>query len=144
MSINGAELLTDIRYIDTLKELKQVSFISNGLEIGKPEVLKKLKDANIECVAMSMHYGIHDELSVIPQRTIEENIRILKENNIESKIFVTITKKNYLKIPEICEYVKSLDVHKIWFTNYIKQGSATRLSDNNILDKEAKKQFFKL
>lgn len=143
VSINGAELLTDTRYLDVLKELKQISFMSNGLVLCKDETIKKLKESNIECVAMSMHYGIQEDISVIPQKLVEDNIKILKENNIGSKIFVTITKKNYKLVPEICEYVASLGVHGVWFTNYITQGQAIYLEDN-VLNEEEKKEFFKL
>ena len=144
VSINGAELLTDMGYLEVLNELNQVGFMSNGLVVSKPEVIKKLKECNIECVAMSMHYGIHSEISTIPQKLIEENVRILSENGIWSKIFVTLTKKNYMLVPEICEYVKSIGARGVWFTNYIKQGEAINLDDDNILSEEEKREFFKL
>lgn len=144
VSINGAELLTDIGYLNVLKELNQVGFISNGLFVSKPEVLKKLKECNIECVAMSMHYGIHDKLSVIPQQLIENNVKILRENGIKSKIFITLTKKNYMLIPEMCEYVRSIGASGVWFTNYIKQGKAINLNEDYVLNIEEKKEFFRL
>lgn len=144
VSINGAELLTNINYLDVLSNLNQVGFMSNGLIVSTPEVIKKIKECNIECVAMSMHYGIHKEISVIPQELIEHNVQILNENGIKSKIFVTLTKKNFMLVPEICEYVKSIGAKGVWFTNYIRQGAAIDLSDNNILSEEDKYEFFKL
>jgi MoaA/NifB/PqqE/SkfB family radical SAM enzyme len=144
VSINGAELLTNSKYLDVLSNLNQVGFMSNGLIVSNPETIAKLKECNIECVAMSMHYGIHDEISVIPQSLIEHNVKVLSENGINSKIFVTLTKKNYMLVPEICEYVKSIGAKGVWFTNYIKQGAAINLSDNNVLGTEEKTEFFRL
>ena len=93
-------------------------------------------------VAMSFHFGIQDKISDVQKELLINNIKKLQKNGIKVELMCTITKDNYNKIKEICEYVKSLNVKKVRFINFLSTGNAINLDKKNILTDEQKKEFF--
>lgn len=141
--INGAEVLINQKYFNAYKEVNQDWFLTNGLEIYKnPTIIQYLKSKGIKTVEMSYHFGIQDKISIINNDMLEKVIEILKKYKMEIKILVTITIDNYNKLNEMCNKAISLGVERIVFTNFINQGNALNMSNNNILTEEQKSIFF--
>ena len=90
--IDGAEVLTNLDYIKTLKLVGQNWIMTNGLRIYyEPETIKLLKKNGIDTVYMSYHFGIQDDLNSIPSNIVEEVIKILKENDFNIYLSCTLT-----------------------------------------------------
>ncbi len=141
--INGAEVLVNKHYFDSYKEVKQNWMLTNGFAIYKnPEILQFLKSSGIEIVEMSYHFGIQDEISVMGNQMLESVIEHLKRENIRYKILVTISSENYLMIEEMCEKAISLGAYGIEFTNFLNQGNAQNMAENNMLTIEQIEIFF--
>ena len=141
--INGAEVLINKEYFNSYETVKQNWFLTNGLEIYRhPNIIQYLKSKGIEIVEMSYHFGIQDKISIMNNMMLEEIIKILKNNEMEIKILVTITSENYKMLNEMCSKAISLGVDRIVFTNFINQGNAINMSNHNILTEEQKNIFF--
>lgn len=139
ININGTELLTNIKYLETLKEVNQPFFMSNGLAIYKhPEIIDEIKKYGIKSISLSYHFGIQDNISVMSPDNIETVIKLLKENEIQARLLTTITKKNYKNIVEMCDKAYELGVRGIKFTNFLSQGNAVNIENEYILSKEEK------
>lgn len=136
VEINGAEVLTDLGYIKSYPIARQDFIMTNGIAIYQnPEVLDYLKANGIRQIFMSYHLGIHDDISPVAISCLEENIKNILSRGLKLKLYVTVTTKNYLYIHEIVEKAKQYGAMSVRFTNYIKQGSACNLPDENILSK---------
>ena len=134
IEVNGAELLTDKRYFEVLKRSYQDFIMTNGLEIYKnPDILNYLKGNGVRRIFMSYHYGIQDELSPVTTQMLKENIKTILAAGMQVRLYTTITKHNYNKVHDICKEAIKLGASSIRFTNFIKQGNAKNLSDDNIL-----------
>ena len=143
ITINGAELLTNINYLKSLQEINQTYLMSNGLAIyNNPQIVDILKKHDIKSVSLSYHYGIQDDLSVMSISKIEEVIRWLRLNNLEVRLLTTITSKNYNQIEQMCLNAYRLNTRGIKFTNFLSQGNAIDMSKDNILSEQQKKIFF--
>lgn len=141
--INGAEVLINKEYFNSYETVKQNWFLTNGLEIYRnPNIIQYLKSKGIEIVEMSYHFGIQDKISIMNNMMLEEIIKILKNNEMEIKILVTITSENYKMLNEMCNKAISLGVDRIVFTNFVNQGNAINMSNHNILTEEQKNIFF--
>lgn len=84
---------------------------------------------------MSFHFGIHDDISSVEVAMLESNIKNILKRNLKLKLYVTVTQKNYQYVHEIVEKARKYGAVSVRFTNFIKQGNAIDLSDNNILTK---------
>lgn len=142
VEINGAEILTDLGYLESYPIANQDFLMTNGLAIyNDPEILDKLKKYGIKKIFMSYHYGIQDELSSVNMRQLEQNIETIQTKGFKIRLYTTITSKNYKLAHEIIENAKKYGVYSIRFTNYIKQGNALNLNDSNILSENEIKLF---
>lgn len=64
------------------------------------------------------------------------------EADLEATLMCTITKENYNKVLEMCEFAIKHKVRSIRFFNYLKIGNALELSEDNILSDQELKLFF--
>lgn len=137
VEVNGAELLTNKRYFEIFNRSYQDFIMTNGLEIYRnPDILNYLKEHGVHRIFMSYHYGIQDELSPITMDMLKQNIKTILRFGMQVRLYTTITKQNFDKVHEICEEAIKLGASSIRFTNYIKQGNAKNLKDENILSEE--------
>lgn len=144
VNINGTEILLQKGYLNSISLVKQHRILTNGIILNKkPQILEEIKNSEINMIAMSYHFKIHQDVSDVEEKTIKENIRLIQSAGINVELMCTITKQNFDKIKEICESVISLGVHKVRFINYLKTGNALSMEDECILNKSQKKQFFK-
>ena len=81
--LNGAEVLTDLEYLKSYKEIGQPWILSNGLALLKPNIIENSN--SITSVSMSYHFGIHDEISVVEYKQILEIIEILRANGLNCR-----------------------------------------------------------
>ena len=82
-------------------------------------------------------------LSKVNKDMLKNTIDLIVSKGLSVKLMVTITKDNYLLLNEICERVINLGVHNLKFTNCLKAGNATNLS-NNFLTQEQINEFLEL
>ena len=74
VEINGAEVLTDLGYIESYPIVKQDFIMTNGVAIYKdPSILDYLKEKGIRQVFMSYHLGIHEDISPVEVEALEKN-----------------------------------------------------------------------
>ena len=145
VEINGAEILTDLKYIESYPIVGQDFIMTNGVAISKnPSILDYLKEKGIRQVFMSYHLGIHGDISPVEVEDLEKNINNILSRNLKLKLYVTVTQKNYMYIHDIVTKAKEYGAMSVRFTNYIKQGNAENLSDDNILSEEQAKEFIKM
>lgn len=137
VEINGAEILTDPRYIESYPVARQDFVMTNGLAIYKnPDLLDYLISKGIKQIFMSYHFGIHKDISPVEIEQLEANIKNITDKNLKLKLYVTVTQHNYKMVREIVENAKNYGAMSVRFTNYIKQGNAINLDDDNILKDE--------
>lgn len=143
--LNGTELIIHPDYFKSLKLIKQELLLTNGIEIQrKPEIVKELAAVGIKRVRMSYHFGIHESISSVSQKIVEENIPKLAKEGIITELRVTITRNNLELIPDMCKKTIELGAKRIKFTNYMCMGSAEQLSHDNILTKKDLERFFEI
>lgn len=137
--INGTEPLIHDDYIDALCISDQKRILTNGIIIyNNRELLDKIFKTGIKTIAMSYHFN--SDVSNVPAKIIEENIKAIKESNLNVELMCTITSKNYDKLDSICERTIKLGIHKIRLFNCLKVGNA--LNSSNILTDNQLKIFF--
>lgn len=143
IELNGSEVLTNLDYLKAYKVIGQHHILSNGKAIlENPLAIEKLKDNGITTVALSYHFGIQENISMVKEEELLKIMKLLKDNGIEYRFMTTITSDNHSKIIEMCDNAYNLGARAIKFTNYISQGNAMQLDKNNILTDEQKKYFF--
>ena len=128
IALNGAEVLTNLGYLKAYQELGQKYILSNGLAISRnPKTIDKLLEHGIESVSISYHFGIHDQISLIPSEELEEVFKKLKEKDFNFRLMTTITTQNYHMIEEMCDKAYELGAKGIYFTNFMLQGNALNI-----------------
>lgn len=143
VQLNGTEIILHPEFFPVLKIVKQKSIMTNGIEIFKnPKIVDELIKYGVSEISMSYHLGIHKKISTVNEKIILSNIKLLKEKGIRPKIMVTIDKDNYKEIESMCDYIYSLGLDYIKFTNYLQMGKAISLDKNNILTPEQISIFF--
>ena len=144
VEINGAEILTDLGYLESYPIAGQDFLMTNGLALYKnPELIDLIKKYGIKKVFMSYHFGIQDDISSVGINQLEENIKNLNAKGLKIRLYTTITSTNYKLIHKIIESAKKYDgVYSIRFTNYVSQGNALNMDKSNILDDEQLRDFF--
>lgn len=140
--LNGAEILTDLEYLKSFKEIGQKWILTNGLMLTKDEVIDELINNEIKSVSMSYHFGIHDSISKVKISVLKNIMNKLKNAGLEYRILTTITSQNYQLVQQMCQESFSLGAKGIMFTNFIRQGNALNLDDNLILNSEQLQVFF--
>lgn len=142
--LNGTEVLIHPEYFSSLKLIHQPKILTNGIAINtNPNILDTLIDCGVEMILLSYHFGIHDKISKVNKDMLKNTIDLIVSKGLSVKLMVTITKDNYLLLNEICERVINLGVHNLKFTNCLKAGNATNLS-NNFLTQEQINEFLEL
>lgn len=137
VEINGAEILTNPAYIESYPIIGQDFVMTNGIEINNnPKILDYLISKGIKQIFMSYHFGIQDKISLVEIKKLEENIQNILKRGLKLKLYVTVTRENYKYVHEIVEKAKQYGAMSVRFTNYIKQGNAINLDDENILNPE--------
>lgn len=137
LNINGTEVLLHKDYFKTYDLIGQRRVLTNGIIIDQDdEIIDMIKDSSIEMIAMSYHFGIHDEISSVQQEMLKRNIKKLQDNGIKVELMCTLNKDNYDKVEEIAKNVIDLGVKKIRFINYLRTGNALNMSDDNCLSEE--------
>lgn len=145
LNINGTEVLMQNGYLESINLIRQFRVLTNGLVLTtKPNILEEIKKTSINMIAMSYHFGIHNDVSSVKEETLKKNIKIIQDAGLNVELMCTITKENFNKIEEICEEVLKLGVHKIRFVNYLKTGNAMSIEKDYILSEDEKKIFFRL
>lgn len=143
VEINGAEILTDLGYLESYPIAGQDFLMTNGLALYKhPELIDLIKKYGIKKVFMSYHFGIQDDISSVAVAQLEENIRNLQAKGLKIRLYTTITSSNYKLIHEIVEKAKAYGVYSIRFTNYVSQGNALNMDESNILTDSQLETFF--
>ncbi|MBQ8534847.1 MAG: radical SAM protein [Bacilli bacterium] len=145
IALNGAEVLTNLGYLKAYQELGQKYILSNGLAISRnPKTIDKLLEHGIESISISYHFGIHDQISLIPSEELEEVFKKLKEKDFNFRLMTTITTENYHMIEEMCDKAYELGAKGIYFTNFMLQGNALNIEDRDlVLSDEQINSFFK-
>lgn len=142
--LNGTEPLMNLEYLEAYQENSQDYILTNGLLLIKQYsiITDELKKHGIDKVSVSYHFDIHDIVSKIDKKEIEELFRKLNLDKFNARILTTISSQNYKNILEYCEKALDIGANAIKFTNFIKQGHATKMDDNFILTQEQKHAFF--
>lgn len=145
IALNGAEVLTNLGYLKAYQELGQKYILSNGLAISRnPKTIDKLLEHGIESISISYHFGIHDQISLIPSEELEAVFKKLKEKDFNFRLMTTITTENYHMIEEMCDKAYELGAKGIYFTNFMLQGNALNIEDRDlVLSDEQINSFFK-
>lgn len=127
IDVNGAELLTNLDYLDLYPIVHRDSLMTNGKALLEDSsLLNLIKMKGIKQVSLSYHYGIHDAISMVKSKNLDNLIRTLKKYDFTVMTMITIDNQNYLKIAEMCDYMHNLGVDKILFNNYMVQGCAQK------------------
>lgn len=134
ININGAEVLTNLDYLKSYKEIGQSFIMTNGKAIlTNPDIINVLKENGITSVSLSYHFGIQDEFSPIKLCDLNEVINMFKIQDLEFRILTTITSSNYKLISDMCDKAYNMGARGIKFTNFLRQGNAKNLDISNIL-----------
>ncbi|MBE6161802.1 MAG: radical SAM protein [Firmicutes bacterium] len=137
VEINGSEILTDPRYIESYPIAKQDFIMTNGIAIYQnQELLDYLIDNGIKQIFMSYHFGIQNEISSVAIDELEVNIKNIIEKKLKLKLYTTITTENYKLIHDIINNAVQYGAMSVRFTNYIKQGNAINLDSDNVLNND--------
>lgn len=145
VQLNGTEILLHKDYFDSLQLVKQNFILTNGLEFQRePQIIKEIAKIGIKYVGISYHFGIHNDISSVDEKIIQNDFYRLKSEGIQPDMRVTITKNNLKLIPEMCSKAIELGVNRIKFTNYLRLGLAEDLSSQQILMKGDLEEFFSI
>ena len=145
IEINGAEILTEPAYLDAFEVVGQDFIMTNGLALYQDkDMLAFLKHHNIKKIFMSYHYGIQDDISVVSREQLESNIMRIVKEGFKLRLYTTITSSNYRMLHEMIEASKQYGAYSIRFTNYMRQGNALEMSDDNVMSDEQIKEFFEI
>ena len=140
--LNGAEVLTNLGYLKSYKEVGQTWISTNGLALLKPETIIALKENNINSVSISYHFGIHDEISKVKQAILDEIINIVKNSGLNFRLMTTIDAENYQLIEYMCKAAHEMGARGIMFNNLISIGNGVNLDKSLLLTDEQLKSFF--
>jgi radical SAM protein with 4Fe4S-binding SPASM domain len=106
---------------------------SNGMPLDH-EVAKKLKDAGMSTVAISLDSSIperHDEFRGVKgcwQKAVNA-IEALKKNDLQVQVNATVTKQNYSEVNEIISLAERLEVDNFHLFFLVPTGRGTNVED---------------
>lgn len=142
VEINGAEILTDYKYLEIFPIAGQDFLMTNGLAIYEdPSILDKLKEYGIAKIFMSYHYGIQDDISIVSRMQLESNIKNVLAKGFKLRLYTTITSANYKDIHEMVINSMRYGAYSIRFTNFIRQGNAIEMDNSVIMTDEQISEF---
>lgn len=128
--IDGAEPLVDLGYLSSYKIVGQDWIMTNGLRIFKePEIIDMMKEAGINTVYMSYHFGIQDSLNGITNNMLDEVIKRLRDKGMKVTLMTTITNQNAKDTLNICDTAYELGASGIEFNKIFIQGRAKNLTN---------------
>ena len=132
--LNGAEVLTNLDYLKSYQEVGQRYILSNGLVLYEdPSVIDTLRQYGLDSISISYHFGIHDQISLIPSSHLERVFELLNSNGFNFRLMTTITSKNYNMLEEMCERTLELGGRGLYLTNYILQGNALEKGESSLI-----------
>ncbi|MBQ3307932.1 MAG: radical SAM protein [Bacilli bacterium] len=137
IALNGAEVLTNPRYLDSYQEINQNYILSNGLVFDQnKEIINQLREHGLDSVSISYHFGIHDQISKIPAEKLEKIFKRLNQEKFQFRLMTTITSKNYQMLEEMCNRSIELGARGLYLTNYMIQGNAIKNEDSHLVLEE--------
>lgn len=140
--VDGAEILTNLNYLKTLKLVGQNWIMTNGLRIFKePEIIDLLKDNGIDTIYMSYHFEIQDKIESIPAYVVDSVIELLKEHNFNIYLNCTLTSLNCNNIVEYADIAYKKGARGIGFNKIFQQGKATDIKELDLNYNQLKKFF---
>lgn len=140
--IDGAEVLTNLDYLKTLKLVGQNWIMTNGLRIYKePKIINLLKDSEIDTVYMSYHFEIQNVIDSIPSQIVDQVIKLLTDNDFNIYLNCTLTNKNCDGIIQYAEYAYRMGAKGIGFNKIFQQGKAKDISNLDLTYEQLAKFF---
>ena len=131
---NGTEPIIHPEYFKYFKMANNNIIMTNGIALRDEELLMdKLLESGIDEIALSYHYGIQDDISLITISDLDKLVLKLKDKGFRVKLMCSVSTDNYLLIKEACEKALELGADRIRFTNFIQQGNAIDNYDSKIL-----------
>jgi MoaA/NifB/PqqE/SkfB family radical SAM enzyme len=139
----GSEILLNQNYLKAYERAGQKYLLTNGILLSKhPEIPEQLRKYGIDEVRISLHFGIQEELGSVPEKVAEKAIENAKKSKMKTKIFTTVTKRNYKNVSDMCKKAYDLGVNGIKFIRYIDTGNGKQKFLT--VDEAARKEFFNL
>ena len=143
--INGAEPLITKEYLKSYSLAKYSTPITNGLVFyNNFDYIDELKAAGINNLRISYHFDMHEKISPVPKRFLEQLFKEIKKRNVKLTIMCSLSKLNYHKVEEYCEMAIKFGADAIKFTNFIKQGKAIKMDEEIFLSNDDYDKFFEL
>ena len=143
--INGSEPLINREYLKSYALSNYSSPITNGLVFyNNFSYIDELKKAGIDNLRISYHFDMHEKISPVPKKFLEELFKEIKKRDVKLTIMCSLSKINYQKIEEYCEMARNFGADAIKFTNFISQGKAKEMDKNLFLDENDYYKFFEL
>ena len=143
--INGSEPLMNREYLKSYALSNYSSPITNGLVFyNNFDYIDTLKEAGINNLRISYHFDMHEQISPVPKKFLEQLFKEIKMRNVKLTIMCSLSKINYKNIEQYCEMAKNFGADAIKFTNFISQGKAKKMDENLFLDRADYDKFFEL
>ena len=143
--INGSEPLLHKDFLKTIKRVNQYSVMTNGLVFkDNYDYIDDVKAAGVKELAISYHFDLHDRISAVLKDYLEDLFREILRHGLEVRINCSLSKENFRKVREYCDFCIKLGAHKIRFTNFLKQGRANQLEDTLFLGSSDRMEFFSI
>ena len=134
---NGAEPIIHKEYLKYYKMANNDIIMTNGIALkNNNELMNILIENEVKEIAISYHYGIQDDISLIKIRELDLIIKNLKDKGFKVKLMCSLSVDNYLLVEEACLNAINIGADKIRFTNYIMQGNAINNCCDKILNKK--------
>lgn len=141
--INGSEPLMHKDFLKTLKKVNQYSVMTNGLVFKENyDYLEEIKATGIKELAISYHFDLHERISAVPKDFLENLFHEILGRGLKVRINCSLSKENFKKVREYCDFCINLGIQKIRFTNFLRQGKANQLENALFLDTSDRMKFF--
>ena len=123
---NGTEPILYPEYFKYFQMINQNKMFTNGLELMRNyDITQELLKYGINYLSISYHFGIHDQISSVNTKDLEDLFKRLKNDGFKVRLLCTLNKDNYKNTSEFCKQAKDMGVDGIKFTNLIIQGNAS-------------------
>ena len=143
--INGSEPLINREYLKSYALSSYSSPITNGLVFyNNFAYIDTLKNYGIDNLRISYHFDMHEQISPVPKKFLEQLFKEIKKRNVKLTIMCSLSKINYQNLEQYCEMAKNFGADAIKFTNFISQGKAKEMDKSLFLDKYDYDIFFEL
>lgn len=112
--INGAEVLTNLDYLNLYPLVGQDDLLTNGIILAKqPELGEQLMKHGIKKVRISWHIGFQNVLNTIDENIIKQAISNSLKAGLDVLIAVVIGNTNFHALNEISKQVLKVGVKKL-------------------------------